>query len=109
MPTQIKGPGSTPNGGTAGATSAGGRVVGVQAAAETKRAATPSVGDQVSLSVDATRLRELASGLSGLPEVDVARVERLRAAISEGRYHVHPERIAARFLEFESQLQEPRQ
>jgi negative regulator of flagellin synthesis FlgM len=103
MPTHIKGPAAGATG-SGGAASASGRVIPARPAADARRAATPDGGDQVSLSGDATRIRTLAAGLGSLPEVDTARVERLRAAISEGHYHVHPERIAARFLEFEEQL-----
>ncbi len=56
----------------------------------------------VELSEDARSLTRAADAAgSGF---DQARVDKIRAAIAEGRYHVDPERLAEKFLELETQL-----
>ena len=60
--------------------------------------------DRVELSQGAQVLQSLANEVADLPAVDSARVDDIRRAISEGRYHVDPVRLAQKFLEFENDL-----
>lgn len=60
--------------------------------------------DRVELSQSAKVLQSLANEVADLPAVDTARVDDIRRAISEGRYHVDPVRLAQKFLEFENDL-----
>lgn len=60
--------------------------------------------DRVQLSAEAQTLKRLQDTVADLPAFDEAKVESIREAIAEGRYHVDPERLAARFMELESQL-----
>ena len=60
--------------------------------------------DRVELSGGAQALRCAASAAADLPAVDAARVDSIRQAIAEGRYHVDPVRLAQKFQEFEDDL-----
>jgi len=60
--------------------------------------------DRVELSEGAQALRSAASAASDLPAVDSQRVNAIRQAIAEGRYHVDPVRLAQKFQEFERDL-----
>ena len=64
----------------------------------------PAKQDHVELSDGARALRSAANQLAELPAVDSARVDEIRRAISEGRYHVDPVRLAQKFLELENDL-----
>ena len=66
--------------------------------------ATRSASDRVELSDSARSLQSLAHEIADLPAVDAARVDSIRRAITEGRYHVDPARLAQKFLEFEGDL-----
>lgn len=59
---------------------------------------------EVRLSPQARQLRDIESQVAEQDAFDAKRVEDIRVAIAEGRYHVDPERLAARFLELELQL-----
>jgi negative regulator of flagellin synthesis FlgM len=60
--------------------------------------------ERVELSEGAQALRSAASAAADLPAIDSARVDAIRNAISEGRYHVDPVRLAQKFQEFEDDL-----
>jgi negative regulator of flagellin synthesis FlgM len=60
--------------------------------------------DRVDLSAGAKALRSAAGAVANLPAVDASRVDAIRQAISEGRYHVDPVRLAQKFLELENDL-----
>jgi negative regulator of flagellin synthesis FlgM len=60
--------------------------------------------DRVELSDGARTLRSAARVVADLPAVDSSRVDEIRRAISEGRYHVDPVRLAQKFLELENDL-----
>jgi negative regulator of flagellin synthesis FlgM len=66
-------------------------------AAGGSRKATAS-GDQVELSSLAARLQDAAT-TADAQVVDAARVAEIKQAISEGRFHINPERIADGLLE----------
>jgi len=60
--------------------------------------------DRVELSEGAQALRSAAGAAAELPAVDSARVNAIRQAIAEGRYHVDPVRLAQKFQELEHDL-----
>jgi negative regulator of flagellin synthesis FlgM len=60
--------------------------------------------DEVRLSAQAQQLRDIESQVVEQEAFDSKRVEEIRAAIAEGRYHVDPERLAERFLKLENAL-----
>lgn len=55
--------------------------------------------DDVELSTAAQTLRQASSDTRA--PFDQARVESIRSAIAEGRYHVDPERLASNFMRIE--------
>ncbi|MEM1231607.1 MAG: flagellar biosynthesis anti-sigma factor FlgM [Pseudomonadota bacterium] len=73
---------------------------------ENKRTpATPPASGQSELTLsDTARSLALASGKNEASQVDSARVESIRKAISDGTYHVDAARLAERFLSLESSL-----
>ena len=80
-------------------------------AAEGGATAKPAEGDtsastdQVDLSADAKTLKSLEAKIHTFPEIDHAKVDAIRTAIAEGRYHVDPVRLAERFIALESELE----
>lgn len=60
--------------------------------------------DEVRLSEQARQLRSLEGRVNAQDAFDGERVEAIRTAIAEGRYHVDAERLAERFIELESSL-----
>ena len=69
-----------------------------------KSAEAKSSTDQVQLSSQAQTLKRLEASVADRPAFDEAKVESIREAIAEGRYHVDPERLAERFVSLESEL-----
>ena len=72
----------------------------------TRASSTSSRGagdDTVQLSRDAAALQEIQLQVNVEP-FDQSRVDSIRQAIAEGRYHVDPERLAANFTRLESDL-----
>jgi len=67
-------------------------------------ARTPD-GDRVELSNTSRTLKALAEAARQGPEIDSARVERIRAEIAEGKYHVDAKRLAERIANLEAELQ----
>jgi len=61
-------------------------------------------GDKVALSPTAQSLKSLESAVSAGDGVDTARVERIRAQIAEGRYHVDADKLADRMIDLERTL-----
>ncbi len=59
-------------------------------------------GDTVSLTDMAARLKTLEQNLATQPEVDQARIDRVRDAISRGEFRIDPERVANKMMDFES-------
>jgi negative regulator of flagellin synthesis FlgM len=60
--------------------------------------------DAVTVSRDASKIISIEAKLRELPEIDQPRVDRIRAAIANGEYHVDPRRVAQKFLELDGQL-----
>ena len=60
--------------------------------------------DEVQLSDQARSLQQLADAVAEQPAFDARRVDAIRDAIAEGRYHVDPERLAENFMDLEYTL-----
>ncbi len=65
---------------------------------------TSSGADRVALSETAQRLKGLAEMAAAGSEIDAGKVERIRAQIAEGQYHVDPAKLAGRMLDLEREL-----
>ncbi len=76
---------------------------GEQRANRTASSEGSTSSDTVHLSRDAAALQEISLKQSVEP-FDAGRVESIRRAIAEGRYHVDPERLAENFSRLESEL-----
>lgn len=61
-------------------------------------------GDKVALSATAQSLKSLESAVSASDGIDTAKVERIRAQIAEGRYHVDAGKLADRMIDLEQKL-----
>lgn len=75
------------------------------AASEGKKAAdtTGSVSN-IDVSDTARTLAALESHIGTLPVVNESRVDAVRRAMDEGRYHIDPQRVADKMLRFEVDL-----
>ena len=81
----------------------------MQTASKSSNAATPkSVApvktDSVSITSQAQQLQGAQTKMASLPEVDQKKVAEIKLAISEGRYKVDPEKLAANIASFEAEL-----
>ncbi|WP_293371754.1 flagellar biosynthesis anti-sigma factor FlgM [Nevskia sp.] len=63
-----------------------------------------AAGDQLRLTGDAINRQQIDQALAAVPKVDAGRVERLKAAVSDGSYKPNPAAIAAKFARFEWDL-----
>lgn len=68
---------------------------------KTETAASPS---NIDVSDTARTLAALEEKISATPVVSEARVEAVRRALDEGRYHVDAQRVADKMMRFESDL-----
>ena len=68
------------------------------------KADTTSTSSNIDVSDTARTLAALEDKISGLPVVSDARVEAVRRALDEGRYHVDAQRIADKMMRFEGDL-----
>ncbi len=75
-----------------------------QAASVTSQPAVKSSADQVQLSQEAQKLGQLQSKINASPDVNLEKVNEIRRAIAEGKFHVNPERIAEALLNQEELL-----
>ena len=64
--------------------------------------AAPS--NSVRITDQARQLAALEQAVQSMPIVNEARVAEIRLAIEEGRYEVHPERIAEKLLRMDQEL-----
>ena len=60
--------------------------------------------DSVSITSQAQQLQGAQSKMASLPEIDQGKVDAIKAAISEGRYKVDPEKLAANIASFEADM-----
>lgn len=63
-----------------------------------------AASDRVRLTGDAINRQQIDQALAAVPKVDAGRVERLKAAVSDGSYQPNPAAIAAKFARFEWDL-----
>ena len=68
---------------------------------KTESAAVPS---NIDVSDTARTLSALEDKISGLPVVSESRVDAVRRALDEGRYHVDAQRVADKMMRFEGDL-----
>ena len=76
--------------------------------ADPKSSAAAHTGnaDRVSVTSEATRLREIEEQLMAVPEVNDSKVAEIRNAIADGTFDFNPERIAEKLVAFESRNDE---
>jgi negative regulator of flagellin synthesis FlgM len=75
------------------------------AASEGKKAAdTQGVASNIDVSDNARTLAALESHIGTLPVVNESRVDAVRRAMDEGRYHIDPQRVADKMMRFEVDL-----
>jgi len=67
-------------------------------------AAAPTQGDTVQLSEAAKALQNVEKRLADTPDVDSARVNKIKQDIESGNYQVNPDRIAEKMMQFDSLL-----
>jgi negative regulator of flagellin synthesis FlgM len=60
--------------------------------------------DQVTLTGSSRQLQRLAMAVAAAPEIDMRRVEALRALIDKGHYELDARRIADRIADFEREI-----
>jgi negative regulator of flagellin synthesis FlgM len=65
---------------------------------------TASGGEGVRITDSARQLAALEQAIRDLPNVDEAKVARVRAAIADGTYQVAPNRIADKLIRLENEL-----
>ena len=65
---------------------------------------TPSTSTDVSLSTTGELINRLEAQVKSEPVVDTQRVNQIRAAILDGTYQVDSNRIADKFMQFESMM-----
>ena len=72
--------------------------------ADRKSSAAAQTGnaDRVSVTSEATRLREIEEQLMAVPEVNDSKVAEIRKAIADGTFDFNPERVAEKLMAFES-------
>ena len=75
-----------------------------EAATSLAQPAASGSGSPVRITDSARQLASLEQAVSSLPVVNDARVAEIRTSIDEGRYQVHPERIADKLLRTEQEL-----
>lgn len=67
-----------------------------------QRTGQPSTTDTVTLTDTAAQLQKLEAAIANLPIVDAARVEDVKQAINDGRFQIHPQRVAEKLISFEN-------
>jgi len=72
--------------------------------AEGRKAETTHPSSNIDVSDTARALAALEEKISSLPVVSEARVDAVRRALDEGRYHVDAQRVADKMLRFEGDL-----
>jgi len=72
--------------------------------AEGRKTETAGSSPNIDVSDTARTLAVLEEKIAGLPVVSEARVEAVRRALDEGRYHVDAQRVADKMMRFEGDL-----
>ncbi|HEU4780102.1 MAG TPA: flagellar biosynthesis anti-sigma factor FlgM [Steroidobacteraceae bacterium] len=74
------------------------------ATSEGRKTETTGTPSNVDVSDTARTLAALESHIGNLPVVNESRVDAVRRAVDDGRYHVDPQRVADKMLRFEVDL-----
>jgi negative regulator of flagellin synthesis FlgM len=74
------------------------------ATSEGRKADTTGQVSNIDVSDTARTLAALENHIGALPVVNESRVDAVRRAMDEGRYHVDPQRVADKMLRFEVDL-----
>ena len=74
------------------------------ATSESAKSETTSAASNIDISDTARTLAALESHIGMLPVVNESRVDAVRRAVDDGRYHVDPQRVADKMLRFEVDL-----
>ena len=74
------------------------------ATAEGKKTETTGPASNIDVSDTARTLAALESHIGTLPVVNESRVDAVRRAMDEGRYHIDPQRVADKMMRFEVDL-----
>jgi negative regulator of flagellin synthesis FlgM len=69
-----------------------------------KTESTSTTASNIDVSDAARTLASLESKISTFPVVNESRVDAVRRAMDEGRYHVDPQRVADKMMRFEVDL-----
>ena len=69
-----------------------------------RRPRPPVAPSNIDVSDTARTLAALESHIGTLPVVNESRVDAVRRAVDDGRYHVDPQRVADKMLRFEVDL-----
>ncbi|QYJ88767.1 flagellar biosynthesis anti-sigma factor FlgM [Shewanella halotolerans] len=62
--------------------------------------------DSVSITSQAQQLQSAQAKLNDIPEIDIKKVEQIKAAIAEGRYKIDADKLASNIAQFEKELQD---
>lgn len=73
-------------------------------ASEGRKADNSATVSNIDVSDTARALAQLEERISGLPVVNETRVDAVRRALDEGRYHVDAQRVADKMMRFEGDL-----
>ena len=71
---------------------------------ENTQAVSNSTADTVSITSEASRIRELQSSLANVPDIDLEKVESIKKEIASGNYPIDHEKIASNLLDLEKIL-----
>ena len=74
------------------------------ATSEGAKSETTGAASNIDVSDTARTLAALESHIGTLPVVNESRVDAVRRAVDDGRYHVDPQRVADKMMRFESDL-----
>ena len=69
-----------------------------------KPAANAQIVETITLSEFAKQLHELGNSLNSVPVIDNQRVEQIKQSLKDGTYDFDSERVAVKYLQFETQL-----
>ena len=69
-----------------------------------RKAETTASTSNIDVSDTARTLAALEAQIASLPVVSESRVDAVRRALDEGRYHVDPQRVADKMMRFEGDL-----
>jgi negative regulator of flagellin synthesis FlgM len=75
-----------------------------ESTSEGKKTETTSPASNIDVSDTARTLAALESHIGTLPVVNESRVDAVRRAMDEGRYHIDPQRVADKMMRFEVDL-----